>query len=146
MNIIKRQVDGKPLTITIEYPYLDEHTKKIIHRLEQLDLKICGSKDGKEICISASDIYYIESVERRTFIYTKSEVYTIGRKLYEIEEDLQGSNIVRISKSCLMNVEKLYCVRQLANSQLEATLDNEERLIVGRTYLKDIKRLIQEIM
>lgn len=146
MNIIKRQVDGKPLTITIEYPYLDEHTKRIINCLEQLNLKICGNKDGKEISISASDIYYIESVERRTFIYTKSEVYTIRKRLYEIEEDLHGTNIIRISKSCLMNAEKLYCVRQLANSQLEATLDNEERLIVGRTYLKDIKRLIQEIM
>ena len=33
MNIIKRQVDGKPLTIKIEYPYLDEHTKKIINHL-----------------------------------------------------------------------------------------------------------------
>ncbi len=107
MNIIKRQVDDKPLTITIEYPYLDERTKKIIHRLEQLNLKICGNKDGKEIYISASDIYYIESVERRTFIYTKSEVYTINKKLYKIEEDLHGTNIIRISKSCLMNAEKL---------------------------------------
>lgn len=146
MNIIKRQVDDKPLTITIEYPYLDEHTKKIINRLEHLDFKMCANKDGKEICISTSDIYYIESVERRTFIYTKSEVYTTSKKLYEIEGDLHGANIIRISKSCLMNAEKLYCVRQLANSQLEATLDNEERLIVARTYLKDIKRLVQEIM
>lgn len=143
MNIIKKQVKDKPLTITIEYPCLDEHTQKIIKRLEQLDLKICGSKDGKEICISTSDIYYIESVERRTFIYTQSEVYAIGKKLYELEVDLRGANIIRISRSCLMNAEKLYCVRQLANSLLEATLDNEERLIVARTYLKDIKRLIQ---
>ena len=51
MNIIKKQVDGKPLTITIEYSYLDEHTKKIINRLEQLNLKIYGSRDGKEIGI-----------------------------------------------------------------------------------------------
>lgn len=146
MNIIKKQVVGKPLTITIEYPCLDEHTKKIINRLEQLDLKICGSKDGKEIRISTSDIYYIESVERRTFIYTKSEIYTTTKKLYEIEEDLRGADIIRISKSCLMNAEKLYCIRQLANSQLEATLDNEEKVIVARTYLKDIKRLIKENM
>lgn len=146
MNIIKKQVTGKPLTITIEYPCLDEHTKKIINRLERLDLKICGYKDGKEICISTSDIYYIESVERRTFIYTKNKVYTTGKKLYEMEENLHRANIIRISRSCLMNAEKLYCVRQLANSQLEVTLDNEERLIVARTYLKDIKRWIQEIM
>lgn len=55
--------------------------------------------------IPISEIYYVESVERKTFFYTKDEVYMADKKLYELEDLLAGTGIVRISKSCLMNVE-----------------------------------------
>lgn len=39
-----------------------------------------------------------------------------------------------------MNVSHLTEIKQLKNSHLEATLDNGEKLIVSRKYLRDIKR------
>ncbi|MDE6602202.1 MAG: LytTR family transcriptional regulator DNA-binding domain-containing protein [Lachnospiraceae bacterium] len=88
----------------------------------------------------------MESVERKTFFYTKDEVYLTDKKLYELEELLKEAGIVRISKSYLMNVDMLYRVRRLANSQLEATLTNGEKLIVARTYLKSIKNCLKEVV
>ena len=146
MEIKTRQIDDKPLTIIIEYPVLDTKTKKLIKKIESLDFIISGNSNGNVFQVHISDIYYVESVERKTFIYTKDEVYMTDKKLYELEEILREAGIIRISKSCLMNVDMLYSIRQLMNSQLEATLLNGEKLIVARTYLKTIKNILKEVV
>ena len=145
MEIKTRQTDDKPLTVIIEYPILDTKTKNLIKKIEALDLMISGNRNGTVFQVHISDIYYVESVERKTFLYTKDEVYMTDKKLYELEEAFKEAGIIRISKSCLMNVDMLYSIRQLLNSQLEATLLNGEKLIVARTYLKSIKNILKEV-
>lgn len=144
MNVITRQVEDKSLTVTIEYPRLDSKTQSIIKKIKLLDFKINCNSNDKLCSLSISDIYYIETVERKTFIYTEKEIYLSDKKLYELEQMLSETSMIRISKSCLMNMDMLHCVRQLLNSQLEATLTNGEKLIVARTYLKNIKRILKE--
>ncbi len=144
MEIKTRQIEDKPLTIIIEYPILDTKTKKLIKKIEALDFMVSGNSKGKAFQVHISDIYYMESVERKTFFYTKDEVYMTDMKLYELEELLRETGIIRISKSCLMNADMLYSIKQLMNSQLEATLLNGEKLIVARTYLKNIKNIFKE--
>lgn len=144
MEVETREINDKPLTIIIEYPKLDSKTKKLIKKIKSLDLVISGNSNGKIFQLHISDIYYVESVERKTFLYTKDEVYITDKKLYELEEMMREAGIIRISKFCLMNMDMLYSVKQLINSQLEATLINGEKLIVARTYLKNIKNILRE--
>lgn len=144
MRLITKQVDNKPLTVTIEYPKLDTKTEYLIKKIKSLDFIISGNYNGKTFAVNISDIYYMETVERKTFLYTKDNIYMTDRKLYEFKEQLKGTAIIQISKSCLMNMDMLYSVKQLRNSQLEATLINGEKLIVARTYLKDIKNILKE--
>lgn len=144
MEIKTRQINDKPLTVIIEYPVLDAKTKKLIKKIKSLDFMVSGSSKGKVFQVHISDIYYVESVERKTFLYTKDEIYMTDKKLYELEEMLRDAGIIRISKSCLMNMDMLYSIRQMMNSQLEATLLNGEKLIVARTYLKNIKNILKE--
>ncbi|MCI8409443.1 MAG: LytTR family transcriptional regulator [Lachnospiraceae bacterium] len=144
MRLITKQVDNKPLTVTIEYPKLDTKIENLIKKIKSLDFIISGNYNGKTFAVNISDIYYMESVERKTFLYTKDDIYMTDRKLYEFEEQLKETTIIRISKSCLMNMDMLYSVKQLRNSQLEATLINGEKLIVARTYLKDMKNILKE--
>ena len=135
MEIKTRQINDKPLTIIVEYPILDRKTKRLIQKIEALDFVVSGN---------SNDIYYIEAVERKTFLYAKDEVYMTDKKLYEFEEMFRETGIIRISKSCLMNIDMLDSIKQLMNSQLEATLVNGEKLIVARTFLKSIKNILKE--
>lgn len=144
MKLITKQVKNKPLTVIIEYPELDVKTEKLIKKIKSLDFIISGNSNGKTFALNISDIFYIETVERKTFLYTKDEVYMTEKKLYEFEKLLKETAIIRISKSCLMNMDMLYSIKQLINSQLEATLINGEKLIVSRTYLKRIKNILKE--
>lgn len=46
MEIITRQTDDKPLTITIEYPRLDTKTQKLIQKIRTLNYKVSGDNQG----------------------------------------------------------------------------------------------------
>ena len=140
MQIITRQVEGKPLTVTIEYPEYTDAVKGLVKRIENLDVSFNAiSKDG-QIHISISDVYYLENVERKVFLYTKEDVFRLNASMSEINLITEDSDLVRISRTCIMNTSHLSGIRQLKNSHLEATLDNGEKLIVSRKYLHDIKR------
>lgn len=74
-----------------------------------MDFKISCNSNDKLYSLSISDIYYVETVERKTFIYTEKEIYLSDKKLYELEQMLSETSMIRISKSCLMNMEMFFC-------------------------------------
>ena len=134
-----------PLTVTVEYPRYDGFVERLARILRALDEAVVGiaAESGSRHRIGVADIIYIESVEKRTFIYTDGGVFGSARRLYEIEKRLARCGIIRISKSCLMNVAMLESIRRLSNSRLEAVLRNGMRLIVSRTYLKSIRSCLE---
>ena len=124
MQIVTRQVEDKPLTVTIEYPELTESVKGLVDRIRSLDVSFSVSSDDGLTRISISDVYYIENTDRKVFLYTKKDVYRICAPMSEIEELAKESDLVRISKICIMNTSHLAGIRQLKNSHLDATLNN----------------------
>ena len=68
---------------------------------------LTGIKDSNQYEIATSDIYYIESVDGRTFIYTKKQIYETPNRIYELESRLEEKNFLRISKSMLLNLMKI---------------------------------------
>ncbi|MCQ2537219.1 MAG: LytTR family transcriptional regulator DNA-binding domain-containing protein [Lachnospiraceae bacterium] len=140
MNIITRQVEEQPLTIIIEYPKYNEFVSGVVKTIKSIDMEFSASDDDKQIRIPLSEIYYFEIVERKIFIYTQKEVYRLALTTTELEDITKGSDIVRISRTCLINIQHLKGIKQIRNSHLEAELDNSEKLIVSRKYLKDIKQ------
>lgn len=140
MKIISRQVPGKPLTVTIEYPEYTESVKGLVKRIENLDLSFSAFSEDSRMRIAMSDVYYIENVDRKVFLYTRENVYRLDASMQEIENMAENTDLVRISRTCIINISHLTEIKQLKNSHLEATLDNDEKLIVSRKYLRDIKR------
>ena len=140
MEIIKRQVEDKPLTVTIEYPEYTESVKGLIKRIESLDISFSVIAEDRQLRIARSDVYYMEIVDRKAFLYTKTDVFRLDSSMQEILDLTIDSDLVRISRTCIMNTSHLTAIRQLKNSHLEAELDNGEKLIVSRKYLRDIKR------
>ena len=86
-----------------------------------------------------TQIYYIESIDKRTFVYTKDDCYESRDRLYELEEKL-GIYYVRCSKSMIVNLRKIRNVSVQPGGRMEAVLLNGERVIISRNYVKEIKR------
>ena len=144
MQIITRQIKEKPLTVIIEYPEYNDSVSNIVKKIKSLDVEFSANLDGRQVKIGLSDVYYIENVERKLFIYTAKEVYRLDATMSEIDAMAIDTDLVRISRTCIMNTDHLKEIRQVKNSHLEAVLDNDEMLIVSRKYLKDIKKAFQK--
>lgn len=144
MQIITRQVKDKPLTVTIEYPEYNDAVNGLIRKIRSIDVGFNAVMDGRQVKIGLPEVYYIENVERKIFIYTSKDVYRLDSSMSDLENMMPDTGLVRISRTCIMNTDHLKEIRQIKNSRLEAVLDNEEMLIVSRKYLKDIKRVFQK--
>ncbi len=143
MKIETREVKGQPLTVVIEYPEWSESVESLYKKIGRMDLSFTGKCDDRSVNIGISDIFYIENVERKLFLYTRDEVYRFDGTMADIENNMYDTGLVRISRTCIMNTDRLKEIRQIKNSHLEAVLDNDEKLIVSRKYLADIKKIFK---
>ena len=100
--------------------------------------KVSIFKAFKHFCLSMS-IHYIESVDKRTYVYTKDDCHETKYRLYELDE-LLDVNFLRCSKAMIINIKKIRSVRAELNARLSAELLNGERLIISRGYVKDLKK------
>ena len=143
MRVEKRQVKDQPLTVVVEYPEYDQSVERLITKIKNLSISFSGKADGKSVSIDLFDIYYIENVDRKMFIYSKDNVYRYDGSMADIDSAIADTDLVRISRTCFMNVSHLREIMQMKNSHLEAVLDNDEKLIVSRKYLQDIKKIFR---
>lgn len=84
------------------------------------------------------NVYYIESVDKHTFVYTKSKCFEAKYRLYELEE-LLSYDFFRCSKSMIINIRKIASVKADFNARMKAILLNGEEVIISRNYVKDLK-------
>ena len=143
MRVEQRQVKDQPLTVIVEYPEYDKSVDNLINKIKNMSISFTGKSDGKTVSIDISDIYYIENVERKIFLYSKKDIYLYDGSMADIDSSILETDLVRISRTCFMNVSHLKEIMQIKNSHLEAVLDNGEKLIVSRKYLKDIKKIFR---
>ena len=143
MRVEQRQVKDQPLTVIVEYPEYDRTVERLVSRIKDLNISFTGKADGKTFSIDIPDIYYIENVERKIFLYSKKDIYRFDGTMSDIDSAIADTDLVRISRTCFMSVSHLKEIMQMKNSHLEAVLDNGEKLIVSRKYLKDIKKIFR---
>ena len=143
MRVEQRQVKDQPLTVIVEYPEYDKSVDNLINKIKNMSISFTGKSDGKTVSIDIADIYYIENVERKIFLYSRKDVFRYDGSMADIDSSISETDLVRISRTCFMNVSHLKEIMQIKNSHLEAVLDNGEKLIVSRKYLKDIKKIFR---
>lgn len=138
--IIEQDGNYSETEIIIRCSSINSDLQKIIDAIKICSFSITAYKDGYVRKIGHKNICYIESVDEKTFIYCENDVYDCKMKLYELEETLIHSTFVRISKSCILNIEYIERVKPLLNGKYEVLLINGEKLIINRHYVPDFKK------
>ena len=74
---IKTEQDSScnEIEVIIKYPQKDKQVNRIIDFLQSFDMQIKCAGDNTEQMINILDIYYIESVDKKTFVYLENAVY-----------------------------------------------------------------------
>ncbi|MBR1815971.1 MAG: LytTR family transcriptional regulator DNA-binding domain-containing protein [Lachnospiraceae bacterium] len=110
-----------------------------INLLESGTGRIAVTKDEQTYMLNIGNIYYIESVDKKTFIYTKDNCYETKYKLYELE-NLLNMNFLRCAKAMIVNIRKIKSVKSDINGRMNAGLLNDEAVVIARSYVKDLKK------
>ena len=139
--IIQEPKDGEEDEIIIKCRDISPEIMQLLNKLKTQELLIAYV--GNEIHrLHPSDIYYVESINNKTFLYGQDKVYESKLKLYELEELLRFNDFLRVAKSFIINLSKLKSVTPVLSGRLEAVLANGERVIISRQYVGALKEYL----
>lgn len=133
----------KPELLEIQCHSVSEEVREIVAFVKSRQGQLTGIADERQYEISISDIFYIESVDNKAFIYTKSKVYETRQKLYELEELLSKKHFLRVSKSTLLNLMKVSAIKPALNSRFTAVLQSGEQVVITRKYVPALKKALK---
>ena len=125
--------------VEVQCHEVTEEVREIVHFVKSRQGQLTGSFDGRQYEISVMDIYYIEVVDSKSFIYCSKEVYETKEKLYALESELEDKSFLRVSKSTLLNLMKVTAIKPGFNSRFIAVLQNGEEVIISRKYVPALK-------
>ena len=137
--IIEESPECSETEITITCNKLTESVTKIVATLRALEQKILGTLVGQIHVLSPEDIFYFESVDKKNFIYTDTVVYETSLRLYEVEEILGDREFFRATKSTVLNISKIKTISPKIGGRLDVVLDNGEKMMVSRQYVRILK-------
>ena len=140
--VIEEPQDGEEEQIIVKCHDLSPELLTILSSIKTVDSKLVGTVGNSIFRLDISDIYYIESVEGKTFLYGQSDVYESRQKLYELEEFLETKNFLRVSKSFIINLKKIESLTPALSGRLEAGLTNGEKVTISRTYVSELKNAL----
>lgn len=130
----------KDTEITIHCKRLTPEIEKLLATLRILNQQLMVEREDEIHILDVASIIYVEAMERKTFVYTRNQVYESKLKLYEMEERLCECGFLRISKSCLVHLRYIKSLKNDVNRKLRLTLENGEQIMVSRQYAEEIKK------
>ena len=146
MKVRERLVDDYSKEgVLLEYVEFTKEFQEVKDYVLHKGEKITAYTENKEaVSIRIEDILYFEAVGELVFAYLESRVYEVKLRLYQVEEKLDMPNILRASKSVLLNLDHIVSVRPALNGRLYAKMENGEDVLISRKYAKQIAKHIME--
>ncbi len=103
---------------------------------------LTGIKDGQTFILQPAEVVYIDTADKRTFIYTAKDVYETPLRLYELEEQLPKADFFRANKSCIIGMRHIRSIKADIDGRLLITMDSGEKLWVSRQYAAEFRKKI----
>jgi DNA-binding LytR/AlgR family response regulator len=134
---------GEPERVEIFCHALSDEVREIVAFVKSRRGQLTGTLDDRQYEVPVTDIFYIESVDNKVFLYTKDKVYETKQKIYEFESMLQEKYFLRVSKSMLLNLMKVEAIKPALNGRFSAVLRSGEQVIITRKYVPALKRALK---
>ena len=133
----------QPETVEIRCHAVSDEVREIVAFVKSRQGQLTGTVEDRQYEIPVADVFYIETVDDKTFLYTKNGVYETKQRIYEFEAMLREKHFLRISKSMLLNLMKVECIKPALNGRFSAVLRSGEQVIITRKYVPDLKRALK---
>ena len=146
MKITLNQDPAFPETeVIINCPQADEDVLRLVAMLRVYQKKLVGVQDGERHLLDVKDILYIDTADKKTFLYTGKEVYESALRLYELEDALRELDFLRAGRSAIVNFRRIRSICPELGGRMLVTMDNGEQVYVSRQYAGEMKEKLREL-
>jgi len=128
------------LKISITCRQLTPDVEKILANLRIMNHQLTAKKGAEIYLLDTAQVIYIESVDRKCFIYTADEIYESDFRLYELEQQLEEYGFFRVSKSFLIHLQNIQSLKADINRKIRITMSNGEQIMASRQYADKLKK------
>ena len=133
----------QPEQLEIRCHEITEQVREIVTFVKSRQGQLNGMIEGKQYEIPIMDIYYIEAVDSKVFLYSSKKVYETRQKIYELENSLKEKYFLRVSKSLLLNLMKVKSIKPAVNGRFTAILQSGEEIMISRKYVPELKAALK---
>ena len=145
MKITLRQDPSYSETeVIINCSQADEDILRLVAMLRVYQKKLVGILDEERYLLDAKDILYIDTADKKTFLYTERTVYQSALRLYELEDALRELDFFRAGRSAILNFRHVRSVRPELGRRWLVTMDNGEQIWVSRQYAGELREKLQQ--
>ena len=122
-------------------------TNKVTNEVEEILKKLkcnedkvyIGTRDQKIYMLNPKEIFYFYAENQKVLVKTEDKILQVKLKLYEIEEQISGTNFIRISNSVIANIDKIKNFEISLNGTLCIKFINGDTEYSSRRYVAKIK-------
>lgn len=148
MKVRLEQTDGtEEDEVVIRCGRVDDRIKDICRYIlenSESGPKLTFYKENRAYYFPLENVLFFETGGEHIYAHTADDAYLIKYRLYELEEILPRC-FVRVSKSAVVNVHKIYSVtRNLASSSLIQFTGSHKQIYASRYYFRELQRRLQE--
>lgn len=133
----------QPEQVEIRCHEITEQVREIVTFVKSRQGQLNGIIEGKQYEIPVMDIYYIEAVDSKVFLYSSKKVYETKQRIYELESALREKYFLRVSKSLLLNLMKVKSIKPAVNGRFTAILQSGEEIMISRKYVPELKKALK---
>ena len=137
--IIQETKVGEKEYVLVKCQKISPELSDLLDQIRDYDRALIAFTGNETHRINPSDVFYVESVDKKIFIYCENIVYESKERLYEFEEMLNPNVFMRISKSTIVNLSKVKSVSIALYGRLSLTLTNGEKVFVTRTHVDRLR-------
>lgn len=101
-------------------------------------------RKGEHVRASVQHIDWLEADRDYVRLHTRDGAYMMRGPLGAIQETLDPSQFVRIRRSALVRTDRIRAIRNRGYGDVRVTLSSGDELRVGKTYVKDVRALLDK--
>lgn len=133
--------------ITINAPEFTEKIQDIVNYITSID-----SVPSQLLVTKNNEIYFIElnkiicffSKNKCVYVRTKDDIYKIKYKLYELENIFNIKDFIRISNSCIINMNQIVCFDTSILGTITVKMKDNTQENVSKRNVSQIMKILKQ--
>lgn len=140
---VKIDVSCTEPRIIVVTNHVTDEINEIVKRLEgERPQLVAGFKDGQVVLLEPCRIYRVFASCGKVYAETKSDIYVLRLRVYEVEQRFASQSFVRISNAEIINLKEVKGFDLSLTGTIRVSLLNGTSTYVSRRYVSKIKQLL----